>query len=153
MSSSIKVRQTFKWKEKSFYLKKKKKKCAASTFILEIVLLADKIQIYVGGISGQSSPSAADCVGHQSHFQATMARYGCSNCSQLSAESFCLSPSNLHLSLYETLIRNYFLVLWRLDNAANQVQNHLKLLIVIVLLTFLCMSTVYHISDCDLLHI
>lgn len=63
----------------------KKKKCAASTFILETVLPADKIQISVGGSSSQSSPSAAGCVGHQSHFQATIARYGCSNCSQLSA--------------------------------------------------------------------
>lgn len=87
-----------------------------STLILEIVLLADKIQTYVGGISSQSSPLAADCVGHQSHFQATIARYGCSNYSQLSAEPFCLAPSNLRLSLCVTLRRNDFLV-----------QNHLKL--------------------------
>lgn len=56
---------------------KERKKCAVSTFILEIVLPTDKIQIYVGGISVQSSPSAADCVNHQPHFQATIARYGC----------------------------------------------------------------------------
>lgn len=116
-----------KSRESPFIKKKKRKKCAASTFILEMVLLADKIQIYVGGICSQSSPWAADCVGHQSHFQATIARYGCSNCSQLSAEPFCLSPSNLRLSLCETLMRNGSLVLWWWNNAENRVHNHLKL--------------------------
>lgn len=95
ISSSIKVRQTFKWTKK----KKEKillfKKCAASTFILEMVLLAARWDTNLCGwhlqVGRHRRLQTASATGR--NVQATIARYGCSNCSQLSAEPFCLPPS------------------------------------------------------------